>query len=264
MSFESTASTCRTRLLHTPPLQPYSTVNTNTEIVNADGKVGGTAQEVGGPFSADGSVGKQFTKDGAIGGTGQKVAEKAQDKAEEKKPNEATTSHVDRRPPGSNSNSPSPASLSGPLALSISCTMAMALSVLTWHSSSPRCRQSTLHLSASSMNHFLLAPSPATLSLSVGAFVAAAPTSAIHVSVPRMPPQQSSMRVSRSASARPWTSLAGVVEADSATDGRCGGQWDPVQDRGDVEERCNADALVRPVFAERRGLRGACGGGPGM
>lgn len=55
-------------------------------IVNADGKIGGPAQAVGGPFSADGAVGKQFTKDGAIGGTGQKVAEKGQQKAEEKRP----------------------------------------------------------------------------------------------------------------------------------------------------------------------------------
>lgn len=80
--------------------------------VNADGSVGGTAQEVGGPFSADGSVGKQctysvpppiypklgsftravmpadvvcacvaVTKQGAVGGLGQAVAEKGEKEA---------------------------------------------------------------------------------------------------------------------------------------------------------------------------------------
>jgi len=60
--------------------------NANIDVpVNADGKVGGTAQEVGGPFSADGAIGKQFTKDGAVGGTGEAVAKKGQEKAQEKK-----------------------------------------------------------------------------------------------------------------------------------------------------------------------------------
>ncbi|KIV82276.1 hypothetical protein PV11_04397 [Exophiala sideris] len=43
-----------------------------------DGKVGSTAQQVGGPFDKEGAVGKQFTKDGAIGGTGQAAAEQIQ------------------------------------------------------------------------------------------------------------------------------------------------------------------------------------------
>ncbi|CAF9932155.1 MAG: hypothetical protein GOMPHAMPRED_006509 [Gomphillus americanus] len=40
-----------------------------------DGKIGGTAQKVGGPFDKDGTVGKEFTKDGTIGGAAQNSAE---------------------------------------------------------------------------------------------------------------------------------------------------------------------------------------------
>lgn len=35
----------------------------------ADGVVGNAGQEVGGAFSKDGAVGKQFTQSGSIGGT---------------------------------------------------------------------------------------------------------------------------------------------------------------------------------------------------
>jgi len=41
-----------------------------------EGSVGGTAQQVGGPFDKDGAVGKQFKKDGAIGSTAQEAANK--------------------------------------------------------------------------------------------------------------------------------------------------------------------------------------------
>ncbi|KAL1630268.1 hypothetical protein SLS56_005093 [Neofusicoccum ribis] len=35
----------------------------------AEGAIGGTAQKVGGPFDAQGAIGKQFTDKGSIGGT---------------------------------------------------------------------------------------------------------------------------------------------------------------------------------------------------
>lgn len=34
-----------------------------------DGAVGGTAQQIGGPFDKQGAVGKHFNADGALGGT---------------------------------------------------------------------------------------------------------------------------------------------------------------------------------------------------
>lgn len=34
-----------------------------------DGAVGGMAEKIGGPLSADGAVGKNFTQQGSIGGT---------------------------------------------------------------------------------------------------------------------------------------------------------------------------------------------------
>lgn len=43
-----------------------------------DGSVGGKAEQVGGPLSSEGSVGKQFTDKGAVGGTAQNAAEQAQ------------------------------------------------------------------------------------------------------------------------------------------------------------------------------------------
>jgi len=42
------------------------------------GSVGGTAQEVGGPFDKEGAVGKQFKPDGSVGGTAQSAAEHMQ------------------------------------------------------------------------------------------------------------------------------------------------------------------------------------------
>lgn len=51
----------------------------------AEGAIGGTAQAVGGPFSKDGAIGKQFTTQGTIGGTAQdklgddSIAQKASD-----------------------------------------------------------------------------------------------------------------------------------------------------------------------------------------
>jgi len=44
------------------------------------GDVAEVGEKVGGPFSSDGAVGKQFSaeKDGIVGGTGQKVAESAE------------------------------------------------------------------------------------------------------------------------------------------------------------------------------------------
>ncbi|KAJ9659176.1 hypothetical protein H2198_003318 [Neophaeococcomyces mojaviensis] len=40
------------------------------------GKVGGTAQQVGGPFDKEGAVGKQFTTEGSVGSTAQDAANK--------------------------------------------------------------------------------------------------------------------------------------------------------------------------------------------
>lgn len=42
------------------------------------GSVGGTAQEVGGPFDKEGAVGKHFKPDGAVGGNAQAAAEQIQ------------------------------------------------------------------------------------------------------------------------------------------------------------------------------------------
>ena len=42
------------------------------------GAVGSKAEQDGGPFSSEGSVGKQFTDKGAVGGTAQSAAEQVQ------------------------------------------------------------------------------------------------------------------------------------------------------------------------------------------
>merc|ERR1712230_359657 len=47
------------------------------------GKAGGTAQEIGGPFDKEGAIGKQFTTVGSVGGTAQSAAQQMQG---EKKP----------------------------------------------------------------------------------------------------------------------------------------------------------------------------------
>jgi len=47
------------------------------------GKAGGTAQNIGGPFDKEGAVGKQFTTEGSVGGTAQSAAQQMQG---EKKP----------------------------------------------------------------------------------------------------------------------------------------------------------------------------------
>ncbi|GME25046.1 hypothetical protein GTA08_BOTSDO11479 [Neofusicoccum parvum] len=41
----------------------------NLDFTDAEGAIGGTAQKVGGPFDAQGAIGKQFTDKGSIGGT---------------------------------------------------------------------------------------------------------------------------------------------------------------------------------------------------
>lgn len=41
----------------------------------SEGKIGGTAEKVGGPFSSRGAIGKEFEKDGSIGGAAQQAAE---------------------------------------------------------------------------------------------------------------------------------------------------------------------------------------------
>jgi len=43
------------------------------------GAIGGTAQQVGGPFHEQGSIGKQFTTDGAVGGSVQKELGKGEE-----------------------------------------------------------------------------------------------------------------------------------------------------------------------------------------
>ncbi|KAJ4516324.1 hypothetical protein HRR83_001653 [Exophiala dermatitidis] len=42
------------------------------------GSVGGTAQQVGGPFDKEGAIGKQFKPEGSVGGTAQSAAEQMQ------------------------------------------------------------------------------------------------------------------------------------------------------------------------------------------
>ena len=42
-------------------------------IFLADGRIGSAAQKVGGPFDAEGAVGKQFTTQGSIGDMAQKA-----------------------------------------------------------------------------------------------------------------------------------------------------------------------------------------------
>ena len=40
-----------------------------TDILTAEGSIGGAAQSVGGPFDKEGAIGKQFTEGGSLGGT---------------------------------------------------------------------------------------------------------------------------------------------------------------------------------------------------
>ena len=40
-----------------------------TDMLPADGALGGTAQAIGGPFDKEGAIGKQFTTGGSIGGS---------------------------------------------------------------------------------------------------------------------------------------------------------------------------------------------------
>jgi hypothetical protein len=42
-------------------------------FATAEGALGGTAQKIGGPLSADGMVGKHFTEGGTIGGSVQQT-----------------------------------------------------------------------------------------------------------------------------------------------------------------------------------------------
>lgn len=44
-------------------------------------------EEIGGPLSSKGAIGKQFTTDGAIGAAGQKVAESTENAAKDTKKN---------------------------------------------------------------------------------------------------------------------------------------------------------------------------------
>lgn len=52
------------------PILLYSSI---LIIATAEGALGGTAQKIGGPLSADGMVGKHFTEGGAIGGSVQQT-----------------------------------------------------------------------------------------------------------------------------------------------------------------------------------------------
>ena len=38
-------------------------------VITADGAIGQIGEKVGGPFSSEGAIGKQFTTGGSIGGT---------------------------------------------------------------------------------------------------------------------------------------------------------------------------------------------------
>lgn len=38
-------------------------------FLSAEGAIGGTAQQIGGPFDKEGAIGKHFNPDGALGGT---------------------------------------------------------------------------------------------------------------------------------------------------------------------------------------------------
>jgi len=62
--------------------QDKSSLDKNKGSVGAnfqpDGKVGQVGEKVGGPFSSDGAVGKEFTDKGSVGGTAQSAAEQMQ------------------------------------------------------------------------------------------------------------------------------------------------------------------------------------------